>query len=149
MPVDLSALGHEVARDLTAADPSRTVAIFVHADLRAEGDPILLRAVLTNLLGNAWKYTSRRPSARIELGQLGMEGDRRVFFVKDDGVGFDMKYAGKLFGVFQRLHTQDDFPGHGVGLATVERLVSRHGGRVWAEAKRDEGATFYFTLRAP
>jgi light-regulated signal transduction histidine kinase (bacteriophytochrome) len=135
-------------REITAGDPARRAEIVVHPELGAVGDRVLLRAVLANLLGNAWKYTSKRADPRIELGRSGEEAGQPIFFVKDNGAGFDMKYAGKLFGVFQRLHKQDQFPGNGVGLATVEKIVSRHGGRIWADACPGEGATFFFTLPA-
>ena len=104
--------------------------------------------MLTNLLENAWKFTAKRGRARVEVGRHGEEAGMPVFFVRDDGAGFDMRFADRLFGAFQRLHQQTDFPGIGVGLATVERIVSRHGGRVWAEGKPDGGATFFFTLPA-
>jgi light-regulated signal transduction histidine kinase (bacteriophytochrome) len=104
-----------------------------------------LRAVLDNLLGNAWKFTGARPEARISFGCSVREG-QPVFFVKDDGAGFDMAHAGKLFAPFQRLHQAGEFPGTGIGLATVQRIVQRHGGRIWAEGKVHEGAAFYFTL---
>ncbi len=114
------------------------------------GDASLLKQVITNLIDNALKYSRPRNPARIEIGCAGEEGGRAILFVKDNGVGFDMKYAHKLFGVFQRLHRPEDFEGTGIGLATVRRIVGRHGGRVWAQGVIDEGATFYFTLeRSP
>jgi signal transduction histidine kinase len=144
--VDLTALADDVAQDLRAADPSRSVELVVQDGLRAFGDATLLRAVLANLLGNAWKFTSHRADPRVEVGGRGREGDAPIFFVRDNGAGFDMTHAGKLFGAFQRLHRQDEFPGSGIGLATVERIISRHGGRIWAESRPGEGATFLFTL---
>src|SRR5690242_18792791 len=148
VPVDLSTLAEEVARDVRAAASDRSAQFLIHMGLRALGDPVLLRAVMTNLLDNAWKFTAKIPKAHIEFGQRGIEGDQPVFFVRDNGAGFDMNYAEKLFGVFQRLHRQDEFAGTGVGLATVQRIVNRHGGRIWAEARPNEGATFFFTLPA-
>jgi signal transduction histidine kinase len=146
VPIDLSALAGEVVRELRAAEPARAVEVTIAPGLWAVGDPTLVRAVLTNLVGNAWKYTSKRATAHVAIGQRGEESGKPVFYVRDDGAGFDMQYAQKLFGVFQRMHRADEFPGHGVGLATVERIVSRHGGRVWAEARPGEGATFFLTL---
>jgi len=112
------------------------------------GDPALLKQVFANLLGNAVKYTGPRETALIEIGCLGEEDGRLILFVRDNGVGFEMKYADKLFGVFQRMHRADQFEGTGIGLANVRRIIARHGGRVWAEAVLDRGAAFYFTLRA-
>ena len=149
VPVDLSALAEEAGRDVRASEPERSAEFMIHLGLHAMGDPALLRAVITNLFENAWKFTAQRAKARIEFGQRGMESGRLVFFVRDNGAGFDMKYADKLFGMFQRLHRQEDFPGTGVGLATVQRIIIRHGGRIWAEAQPDQGATFFFTLPAP
>ncbi len=144
-PVDLSALASRVGADLTALEPGRTVRLLVQDGLRAEGDPRLLRVLLENLIGNALKFTSTRSEATIELGCVERNGES-VFFVKDDGVGFDMTYASKLFLPFQRLHLASEFPGTGIGLATVHRIVTRHGGRIWPESVPDAGATFFFTL---
>ncbi len=144
-PVDLSGLAVEVAEELRERDPQRHVALRITEDLMADGDPQLLRVVLENLLGNAWKYTSKRPQATIEFGCNQANGDSS-FFVRDNGAGFDMQYADKLFAPFQRLHGMTEFPGTGVGLATVQRIIQRHGGRVWAQAEVNKGATFHFTL---
>jgi signal transduction histidine kinase len=146
VPVDLSALAGEAAQEIRGAHPGRVVDMTIQPGLLAEGDPVLLRAVFANLLGNAWKFTSRSPRARIEVGRREQADGTAAFFVRDDGAGFDMKYAQRLFGLFQRMHPQSEFPGTGVGLATVERIVSRHGGRIWAESRPGEGATFFFTL---
>ena len=144
-PVDLSALARRVAADLTSLEPGRTIRLIVRDGLIADGDPRLLHVLLENLIGNALKFTSSRPEATIEVGCTDRDGER-VFFVKDDGVGFDMAYASKLFLPFQRLHSASDFPGTGIGLATVHRIVARHGGRIWPESAPDAGATFSFTL---
>ena len=144
-PVNLSALGKEVADELQASEPKRRVEWIIAPDVSAQGDSGLLRIVLQNLIGNAWKYSSKRDSARIEFG-IGHWNGRPAFFVRDNGDGFDMAYVDKLFGAFQRLHSADDFPGSGIGLATVARIIHRHGGTVGAEGKVYEGATFYFTL---
>ena len=146
--VDLSGLARGIVEHLREAGPGRQVEFVVAGGLASEGDPRLLRIVLENLLGNAWKFTSRRPNARIEFGSVERDGER-VYFVRDNGVGFDMAYAQKLFGAFQRLHTSAEFPGTGVGLATVQRIIHRHGGRIWAEAQPEAGATFSFTLEPP
>ncbi|MCX6560909.1 MAG: ATP-binding protein [Candidatus Aminicenantes bacterium] len=143
--VDLSRLAESAAAALAGAWPQRTVDVVIAPGLTARGDVRLLQAALENLIENAWKFTSKRSDARIEFGSEAVEGTT-AFFVRDNGVGFDMAYAGKLFAPFQRLHAKDEFPGTGVGLATVQRIVRRHGGRVWAEGVVDQGAVFYFTL---
>jgi light-regulated signal transduction histidine kinase (bacteriophytochrome) len=144
-PADLGALATAIAEKLRQAQPERAVEMVIQPDLVAEGDARLLQALLTNLLANAWKFTGKQEHARIEFGATSKNGEP-VYFVRDNGAGFDMQYAHKLFGAFQRLHAMDEFPGTGIGLATVQRIVHRHGGRVWAEAALDRGATFYFTL---
>jgi len=144
-PVDLSMMARAVAEELRKTDPQRCVEFSIADGLAAQGDPQLLRILLDNLMGNAWKFTSRKSPAKIEVGAAQPNGEK-VYFVRDNGAGFDMNYAGKLFSPFQRLHRQKEFPGTGIGLATVQRIIHRHGGRVWAEAERGEGATFYFTL---
>jgi signal transduction histidine kinase len=143
--VDLSALAAEVVRGVAEAEPERRVRPTIPDGLSVEADPRLLRVVLENLIGNAWKFSAGREEAQIEVGsQAG--GDGLAYFVRDNGVGFEMKFADKLFGPFQRLHSDEEFEGSGIGLATVQRIVSRHGGRIWAEAEVGEGATFLFTL---
>ena len=144
-PVDVSALARSVVAELARGAPERQVEVAIADGLVADADPRLLRVVFENLLGNAWKYTGKQPGGRIEVG-TGQRDGERAFHVRDDGVGFDMAYAGKLFGAFQRLHSGAEFEGTGVGLATVQRIVHRHGGRVWAESAVGQGATFYFTL---
>ncbi len=143
--VDLSSLVQSIAAELQKSQSTCQVEFIIAPGLTANGDARLLRILLENLLGNAWKFTGTHPKARIEFGTTQVDGEQ-VFFIRDDGVGFDMKYADKLFGVFQRLHGASEFPGTGVGLATVQRIVHRHGGRVWAEGEVEKGATFYFTL---
>jgi two-component system sensor histidine kinase/response regulator len=167
-PVDLSAIAEGIAAELRRADPQRPVEFAIAPGLVAEGDEPLLRNVLENLMGNAWKFTSKAAHPRIEVGILrAAEGTRahqsaglpaeahargngrggeRVYFVRDNGAGFDMRHVGKLFTAFQRLHSAHEFTGTGVGLATVQRIVNRHGGRIWADAEVGHGATFYFTL---
>gem|GEM_PF-1263103 len=146
--VDLGALAAEILGELRARDAGRTVDERIGDDLVADADPRLTRIVLQNLIGNAWKFTSRHDTAHIDVGATRSDGGR-TFYVRDDGAGFDMRYADKLFGAFQRLHTPDQFEGTGIGLATVQRIVHRHGGSVWAEAEVEKGATFWFTLDAP
>ena len=143
--VDLSSLAHEIVAELKDSDGNRPVECVIAAGAIAEGDPALLRAVLQNLIGNAWKFTRKREPARIEFG-VGEESGEKTYFVQDNGAGFDMSYVDKLFGAFQRLHGQNEFPGIGIGLATVQRIVNRHGGRVWAVGAPEKGATVYFTL---
>jgi signal transduction histidine kinase len=145
---NLSELASSVAQQLRATDPRRAVEFVVQPDLRATGDQRLLRALLDNLLGNAWKFTSRVDRARIEFGKASVAGIS-TYFVRDNGAGFDMAYGEKLFAPFQRLHSASDFPGNGIGLATVQRIVGRHGGKIWAEGAVNGGATFHFTLDAP
>jgi PAS domain S-box-containing protein len=144
-PVNLSALAQTVAEESQKTQPERQVEFVITAGLVVRGDARLLRVALGNLLGNAWKYTSKHPRARIEFGVTQVNG-QPAYFVRDDGAGFDMAYAGKLFGAFQRLHRSDEFEGSGIGLATVQRIIHRHGGRIWAEGAVEQGATFYFTL---
>ncbi len=127
------------------AQPERQLEFTIQPGLTAVGDARLLEVALTNLLDNAVKFTGKQLKARIELGKTEIEG-KPVYFVRDNGVGFDMAYADRLFGAFQRMHKTSEFPGTGIGLATVQRIIHRHGGQVWAEAKVDQGATFYFTL---
>jgi signal transduction histidine kinase len=144
-PVDLSAMVREIADELSQANPERDVELIIEEDLHAQGDQRLLRVALENLLGNAWKFTSGKRSARIEFGATEQDG-QVVYWVRDNGAGFDMAYVEKLFGAFQRLHSASDFPGTGIGLAIVQRVIRRHGGRVWAEGVETQGAAFYFTL---
>lgn len=143
--MDLSALAEEVVGELRNAAPQRSVRFVCAPGLTVSGDPRLLRVVLVNLLGNAWKYTSKATMPRVELGQSAGAGEP-TFFVRDNGAGFDMHYADRLFGAFQRLHSMAEFEGSGVGLATVQRIIHRHGGKIWAEARVNAGATFHFTL---
>jgi light-regulated signal transduction histidine kinase (bacteriophytochrome) len=146
--VDLSALAARVIESFRNAEPDRRVELSVRSGMKVDADPRLLQAALENLLGNAWKFTAKTERPRIEVGSM-KDGSRTVYFVKDNGAGFDMRYADKLFGAFQRLHRNDEFPGTGIGLATVARVVSRHGGRIWADAQVGAGAAFYFTLAEP
>jgi PAS domain S-box-containing protein len=144
--LDLSHIAEEVVTQLRASDPTRQVTFNSASNLKVRGDRILLRVVLENLLGNAWKFTSQRPDAVVELGVHPGNGQGDVLFVRDNGAGFDMKYANNLFGVFQRLHDGREYPGNGIGLATVQRIIRRHGGAIWADSTVGQGATFYFVL---
>jgi len=137
-----------IANRLQQNHPNRKIQIVIQSDMRARADSRLLEMAVTNLLDNAVKFSSKQPASVILVGEILKEG-KNVFFVKDNGVGFDMAYAQKLFKVFQRLHKAADFPGTGVGLATVQRIINRHGGQIWAESQPDQGATFYFTLKEP
>lgn len=143
--VNLSAMAREIAAELQDTDPARSVTFRIDEGMEASGDAGLLRVALENLLGNSWKYTGGRKEALIEFS-VDEVGGERVYCVRDNGVGFDMKYAGRLFGVFQRLHGADEFEGTGIGLATVQRIILCHGGRIWAEAAVGSGASFFFTL---
>ena len=143
--VDLGILAEKIAKGLKEADPDRKVRFVIAPQATVTGDSSLLEIVLENLLSNAWKFTSSHEQACIEFG-VKEENGEKVYYVRDDGVGFDMTYADKLFGVFQRLHGQGEFAGTGIGLATVQRIMNRHDGRIWAESVVGKGATFYFTL---
>ncbi len=144
--VDLSAMARRVLQEHQEKEPARRAAVQVQNGLVARGDPRLLSAVLQNLLANAWKFSAKKPVAQIVVGAEAAASGETVFFVKDNGAGFDMAFAHKLFGTFERLHSPGDFLGTGIGLATVKRVIDRHGGRVWADSKPNEGAVFYFTL---
>ena len=143
--VDLSELARMIVAELRQTQPQRHVECIIADGLIVYGDRRLLQVMLQNLLGNAWKFTAKLPQARVEVGYTQYDG-KTVYYVRDNGAGFDMAYADKLFAPFQRLHTTDEFEGTGIGLATVQRIVHRHGGRIWAEGVVDQGATFYFTL---
>lgn len=143
--MNLTELARSIASELKKDQPERKVEFVIQDDLVVNADTRLMRVVMENLLGNAWKYTSGREQARVEVGRAHNNG-RSTFFVRDDGAGFDPRYATRLFGAFQRLHSAAEFPGTGIGLATVKRIILRHGGEVWAEAEVQKGATFYFTL---
>jgi PAS domain S-box-containing protein len=146
--VNLTAMARGIGRRLHESDSMRNVELVVQEGLMAEGDASLLAVVVENLLGNAWKFTNKRSDARIELGVTSKHA-QRPYFVRDNGAGFDMGHAGKLFGAFQRMHANTDFPGSGIGLATVHRIVRKHGGQIWAESEVGQGATFFFTLGPP
>lgn len=144
--VDLGALAEAAFAGLQEAEPGRAAQITVQSALAAQGDPAMLKQLVDHLAGNAWKFTSKKAHAAMAVGsQAGPDGET-VYFFKDNGAGFDMAHAEKLFGIFQRMHVSSDFPGIGAGLSTVQRIVARHGGRVWAEAAPEQGATIYFTL---
>jgi light-regulated signal transduction histidine kinase (bacteriophytochrome) len=143
--LDLSAMAESVIQVLRAGSSERVVVVDVMPGMKANADETLMRNVMENLLGNAWKYTSKTPAAQISFGVLPQDS-KTVYFVRDNGVGFDMKYADKVFGTFQRLHPVEEFEGQGIGLATVKRIIRRHGGEIWFDAAVGKGATFYFTL---
>ncbi len=146
--VNLTTIAQPIIARLKSEAPDRQAEFRVEADLEVRADLGLFQVVMENLLSNAWKYTAKKPRAVIEIGCLGA-AEGGAYFVRDNGAGFDMQYAAKLFASFQRLHSQNDFVGHGVGLATVRRIIGRHGGRIWAEAEPDKGATFFFTVGVP
>jgi PAS domain S-box-containing protein len=145
VPIDLSTLAEEITNRFQEMQPERRVKFAIAKDLTTNGDPQLLRVLLENLLGNAWKFTSKNPRAKIEFS-MNRNNGKKAFFVRDNGVGFDMTYADRLFSAFQRLHEATEFPGTGIGLATVQRIINRHGGTIWAEGAVGKGATFHFTL---
>jgi signal transduction histidine kinase len=145
--LDIAELARKVVADLRHRDPGRNVEISIWEGMQARGDSRLLRAALENLIGNAWKFTAKAAHPRIEVGVL-RDGGRGTFFVRDNGAGFDMKFSNKLFGAFQRLHSVNEYQGTGIGLATVQRIVHRHGGRIWADARPGKGAVFFFTLES-
>jgi PAS domain S-box-containing protein len=145
--VDLASIARGIESRLRKLEPSRTVEFVIPQTLNVFGDSGLLSAAMNNFIENSWKFTSKIPNARIEVGRVAIAGEK-VYFVRDNGAGFDMAYAQKLFSPFQRFHKASEFPGTGIGLATVQRIIHRHGGRLWAEAAVNQGATFYFTLEA-
>jgi light-regulated signal transduction histidine kinase (bacteriophytochrome) len=144
--VDLSAMVREIAAEFKDAEPGRRVKFLIEDNLVVSGSQRLLRAALVNLLGNAWKFTSKKPQGKIAFGSEPL-GGARCFFVRDNGPGFNMQYADKIFKPFERLHKESEFPGTGIGLAIVQRIIQRHGGRVWSESTEGQGSTFYFSLK--
>ena len=143
--INLTRIARSVIDELQNSQPQRHVEIRIAEGLEETADSKLMRIVLENLLGNAWKFTGKQAKALIEFGCT-KKGEKKVYFIRDNGVGFDMAYADKLFAPFQRLHTEEEFPGTGIGLATVRRIIHRHGGKVWTEGQKGKGATFYFSL---
>jgi light-regulated signal transduction histidine kinase (bacteriophytochrome) len=141
-------MANSIIAELRKAEPKREVEVVVESGLRIQADERLLRVAVDNLLQNAWKFTGKTKRPKIEIG-ANFSSPEHTFFIRDNGAGFDLAYASRLFGVFQRLHTTSEFPGTGVGLATVQRIINRHGGRIWADSKVDQGTTFYFTLPEP
>ncbi len=146
IPVDVSALARDVVDELMQSDSESKARVSIQEGLAVTGDPAMLRLLLQNLVGNALKFSRRRPLPTIQIGSIGHSGGQRTFFVRDNGDGFDMRFSERLFGLFQRLHSSDDFPGTGIGLATARRIVRRHGGEMWARGKVGQGACFYFSL---
>jgi light-regulated signal transduction histidine kinase (bacteriophytochrome) len=144
--VDLSAIAEKVVTELRERDPARRCEVIVQPGLKVHADARLMRVALDNLIGNAWKFTSRRDLATIEVGRSSDSGLLATYFVRDNGAGFDTRYSERLFAPFQRLHSDTEFPGTGIGLATVRRVIERHGGHVWAESVLGQGATFFFSL---
>jgi light-regulated signal transduction histidine kinase (bacteriophytochrome) len=146
--VDMTRLAESIAAELKKAQPERHVDFAIAQGIEATGDENLIRIILLNLLNNSWKFTSKHSNARITFGMDEKNGEK-IYWVRDDGVGFDMKYVDTLFGVFKRLHSVDEFQGTGIGLAIVQRIIRRHGGRIWVNGEVEKGATFYFTLGGP
>jgi len=144
-PLDLSPIAEEIVSTLQEEEPREDISIKIESDLKTVGDPRLLSVALENMLQNALKFTARAENPKIEVGRLN-NGGREVFYVKDNGAGFDQEYANTLFGVFQRLHKSTEFEGTGIGLATVDRIIKRHGGEIWGVGDLDKGATFYFSI---
>ncbi|MDD3119147.1 MAG: ATP-binding protein, partial [Victivallales bacterium] len=144
--VDLSAVANRIVTRLREENPERNITFVIAPGLTCRGDEHLLEIVLTNLLTNACKFTGKKEAARIEFGSTD-DHNEPAFFIRDNGIGFDMAYAGKLFGAFQRMHKFSEFPGNGIGLATVKRIIHRHGGRVWADSQPDHGTTIFFTIK--
>jgi len=151
--VDMSHIAEQIVSDLRSQEPERSVECIIAENVTAYGDSHLMHIVLDNLLGNAWKYTGKKGDARIEFGTTEIDGgknaagNKKIYFVRDNGAGFNMEYSDKLFVLFQRLHSNNEFSGTGVGLATVQRIIHKHSGRIWAEGEMDKGAVFYFTLQ--
>jgi signal transduction histidine kinase/uncharacterized membrane protein YhdT len=143
--VSLSSLGEQIVEELRQVDPTRNIDVSIEPGMQASGDPMLLNVFLQNLISNSWKFTAKKDNAKIEFGSK-VQDNKRVYFVRDNGAGFDMSFSEKLFGTFQRLHTEAEFTGTGVGLATARKIIHLHGGEIWAESKVNEGATFYFTV---
>jgi signal transduction histidine kinase len=144
--VNLSELAQDILDDVASDNPDRRVKATIQKDLTAQGDPTLLRVALQNLIENAWKYSNQQPDAEIAFGAQPLPGGGWAYFVRDNGCGFDLTHAERLFQPFVRLHGGEEYPGTGIGLATVARVIERHGGRIWAEAEKGKGATFFFTL---
>lgn len=144
--IDLTAMTQRIERECREREPQRQAEVKIQDAMRVKGDARLLGAMMQNLLLNAWKFTSKRAVARIEIGALPADSGEAVYFVRDNGAGFDMAHVAKLFGTFERLHSPADFPGYGIGLATVKKIIEQHAGRIWAQGQENEGATFYFTL---
>jgi light-regulated signal transduction histidine kinase (bacteriophytochrome) len=144
--VDLSLMVKEISEDLKSTDKTRKAEFIIEENLTAKGDSNLLKIVLVNLLNNAWKFTSKNEKTIIEFGAI-IDNSKTEYFIRDNGVGFDMKYSNKLFGAFQRLHSEKEFPGTGIGLTTVQRIIRRHNGDIRGESTLNEGTTFYFTLQ--
>jgi light-regulated signal transduction histidine kinase (bacteriophytochrome) len=141
--VDLTKICKKIAKEFNTREPKQKIKFSIKKGLKDNGDPILIEQALRNLMDNSWKFTSQKTKAKVEIGSK-TENNEEIFFIKDNGIGFDMKYSDKLFVPFQRLHSKPEFPGTGIGLATVQRIINRHGGKIWGEGKPDKGAIFFF-----